>query len=187
MPGCGASKNGEQQMKQLDFNKAKTWSLGSLLDPQMPVRMFLAVVLGAFTGQAACGGSPYLPSVGPPMLRFEIITAPGPSTAINFTSSVVIENRVVVPLIAPPPNTNYIASTMVVGVSTAKITEDVPSVFSPVAVMPAATSDMVVMPQMLVDYLKPTVGGRFFVPISLGFIPPMSNVVEPSRAVYKSQ
>jgi hypothetical protein len=53
--------------------------------------------------------------------------------------------------------------------------------------MPTPIDNSAVTPQMLIDYLRPMGRGSVFVPINIGFIPPTPNVIQPSRAVYKSE
>jgi hypothetical protein len=173
-------------MKETGFNKTKTCSASGGLKPQTLGRILFSIVLGAFPGYEACGGGAYLPCVGPPGLRFETIPVPSPSSAMIFTLSVPKDNFAAIRATEPhPPATNSIL-TAASSVNIANSPENVSGGSNPIIPMPA-TDDSVVMPQMLLDYLRPTAHGAVFVPINFGFIPPVPVIIQPSRAVYKSQ
>ena len=151
--------------------------------PQTLGRVLLAIALAIVARQEACGGGAYLPLIGPPILRFEPVPVHDvASSAKIFTPEMVKNDNIVAPAIKPLSNPTNTSTVAVPVVANNSVINSSPSIF-----MPSATDDSIVTPQMLVDFLKPTAHGSVFVPINVGFIPPTQNVVQPSRAVYKSQ
>jgi hypothetical protein len=171
-------------MKETGFNTTKTCGVSRLPKPSTLGRMLFAIALAVITRQEACGSGAYLPRVGPPGLRFEPVPVPNQAVAKIFTPEVVKDSKVVAPAIEPTPNMTNATSVVASSVDAAINSGDVSS---PVISLPSATDNSVVTSQMLVDFLKPTAHGAVFVPINVRFTPPTQNVVEPSRAVYKSQ
>jgi hypothetical protein len=168
-------------MKETRLNKTKPCGASRLAKLRTPGRAFLAIALAVIAIHAACGANAYLPSVGPPALRFETkpdIAAP----AKIFTPEMVTNNSPVAAVIEPTSTATNATPTMGSLITTNSSDKaSSPNMFVP------SISDAVITPQMFVDYLKPAAGGSSFVPIYIGFIPPAQTVVQPSRAVYKSQ
>jgi len=123
--------------------------------------------------------------VGPPALRFETLTALNVLSSAKIFTPEIVKNDTVdfsgIESTTNPTNATVTVATSVVATNSSG------TVSSPSIYLPAAIDDSVVTPQMLIDYLKPMARGSVFVPINIGFIPPTPNVVQPSRAVYKSE
>ena len=147
--------------------------------------MLLMIIFGVFIGSDARSGNAYLPVVGPPALRFETLSAVNVASSAKIFTPGMVKNDTVefsgIESSANPTNAAVTVATSMVATNSSG------SVSSPTIFMPAAIDNSVVTLQMLTDYLKPMTRGSVFVPINIGFIPPTPNVVQPSRAIYKSE
>jgi hypothetical protein len=151
------------------------------------------VTLAALTSQPVRGGA-YLPLVGPPPLRFEMamvhapknswmLPAPPPPVTVTETNpptASVIPSNNIVP--APPPGTPTNAPAVLP-----------PADSSAKSATPTRPAEdlLVVTPEMLVDYFKPTNAATnansAHVPLPLNFTPPTSLPIPSSQAIYKNQ
>jgi hypothetical protein len=159
-------------------------------------KITLAMVIGLFATEAKSSNTPYLKLVGPPPLRFEVITPNSP--------------LFIAELALPKPNNDNAVEETATNNLAADGNETKPAVGSTEANMdgilggpaknavnPAnAASDMLnITPQMITEYLKPDrseapeagqfqPGQSILVPAELGFVPPMPGG---SRAIYISK
>jgi hypothetical protein len=168
-------------MKETRLNKTKPCGASRLKKLRTLGRVFFASALAVVAGHAACGANAYLPLVGPPALRFETMPDIASSAKI-FTPEMVVNNSPIAAVIEPTPTATN-ATPVMASLNTTNSSDKAssPNMFVP------AIGDAVITPQMFVDYLKPAAGGSVIVPIYIGFIPPTPTVVQPSRAVYRSQ
>jgi hypothetical protein len=172
-------------MKQTGFNKIKIYSAIGSSRPQTTGRLFFVIVLGGFISLEVRSDDAYLPCVGPPILRFETNVASDMQSTAKIFSPAAVKNGIedFAP-IESFANTTNVISTVAASIV---ITNSSSSDSSPAIFMPAASDNSVVTLQMLTDYLKPMVHGSIFVPINIGFTPPTPTIIQPSKAVYKSE
>jgi hypothetical protein len=168
--------------------------------------IFLAAAVAILAARPGFAGEPYLASVGPPPLRFEVVAT---DNAL-FLSKLELPKPKPVPqpAIAPPPFSEASKHTEIAGgpgmnvPSAAGNGLPVPAVPAITAATPPnAASDLLnITPQMINDYFRPSQiqgppsstmpfqpGQPIFVPAELGFVPPTPPVIGNSQAIYQSK
>jgi len=147
------------------------------------------IVLAPLSGLPAQDEA-YLPLVGPPPLRFEEKLAS--AAQISWTPPpIVVETN-------PPPEISAIPSHNIEAAAPASASTNAPAPSPPENLSTNSTSEthsandlLVVTPEMLVDYFKPsnvtTNSTDVQVPASVNFTPPASALIPSSQAIYQSQ
>lgn len=176
------------------------------------VAVLFALISNA--ARVASNGTPYLSSVGPPSLRFAPTQERGIFAPTYYSLADSQPKKAEVAAAAPgakpvtspatppadniseidifPPSTN--------GTEMTSSSPPAAPAFTPPPDVDGANQisgpadKMVVTPEMLLDYLKPSPGGTgnaaqsaVVVPVKLGFVPPTPVTTPSSRAVYKKE
>ena len=164
--------------------------------------IFLAATVAMLAVQDGFASTPYLTSVGPPPLRFEVVATEN----VLFLSQLALPKQKPVP--EPeigPPATNETEIVAGPGMNipvAAGNGVSVPAVPAKIAATsPNAASELLnITPQMINDYFRPSQilgppssampfqpGQPIFVPAELGFVPPTPPVIGNSQAIYQSR
>lgn len=178
--------------------------------------VLFAIVLGGFAAREIHANSAYLPSVGPPPLRFQMVSMLNPLLAAKLfpplfppkTNSVANTNTAEEEVAMKPINNQAVSNTNLIAPANTNVaTAATNATVLPMAMTdtniplqplgsilsPSSASDLLtVTPQMLIEYLKPVQAGTnqtegVVAPAAVQFVPPTPAVPAESRAIYKSQ
>lgn len=157
----------------------------------------LATLLSALDVPA---GTAYLPITGPTPLRFEAVRVrPAVTSALNDPSKISDKFSDKSPgkipdaatnAAVPPPETSWPVAPEV---SAPPVVTTTVESSAPYAVRPVTDNPLVITPQMLVEYFRPAAGATngagvsVFMPLPVGFTPPMEKTPVSSRATYKTE
>jgi hypothetical protein len=155
---------------------------------------------------AARGGGAYLPITGPTPLRFEVVMARTFALPPGKPAEHPAKTDDAKPVIEPiQALTNAVPGPLTVSVSSAEpdmgAAPTAPQTFSlgeslapiPTAAYSPAGGTTLITPQIVAEYFKPAPGSTnaagvsVFLPVPVGFTPPMENPPASSRATYKVQ
>ena len=195
----------------LDNLNKQLFSMGRRPKAGKFIGLMMVLATGVVMVSHARGSTAYLPTVGPAPLRFEPITTPETTLAwkpLLLTAARPPGNAGVPTPAAETTVTNATNSVAAMAVS-APVTNVINAVSGPMAdpgeqkepelllippIFPVESNQLSgpVTPQILVEYLKPGLGGKnpagtaVILPVGIDFTPPAPKPAE-SRAVYKSQ
>jgi hypothetical protein len=168
-----------------------------------------AVAASVFFVHETRGESAYLPSVGSPPLRFQVVSTnyfvfdskpaapaanPTKTSAVATTSATPTANHTNITEISNPIS-NSSANTNQTSAADEENNSETPII--PITSSSSASDLLTVSPQMITEYLKPaqTVTDTktnqpepvIFVPVEMQFTPPAPKSSSESRATYKTQ